>query len=574
MIRSILRGVAASAAPVLLPAMILAGCTATGASPSPARTVAAITPADVRSRIYLIADDSMRGREAGTADNVRMTSYLEREVLRLGLEPGGENGTYYQTIPMVRRRADSASTLAVNGEHLSLFTDFVPLRPSSTVRFAAALKTGTYPVIYGGRAGDSTVALRPAEVAGRIVILDAPIGPSGQPTGVYTTPAGIAISRFPTAAGIAIAALDLVTRATASSLRSSGGGLSDRGTVAQPLPFGLLISRATAEKMMGSRLGSLQPGTRGGNVQADVRFAERPVTAPARNVIAILRGSDPALRGEYVAIGAHSDHIAVARAPVDHDSLRAYNRIMRPNGGDTRVAGPSTPTATQRGIIRAILDSLRRIRPPRPDSIYNGADDDGSGSVALLEIAESLAQGKRPRRSILFVWHTAEEAGLLGSAWFTGHATVPHDSIVAQLNMDMVGHGEKRDTPTGGPRNVQVIGSRRLSTDLGDVVDSVNVRMPQPYLIDYSFDAPRHVQNRYCRSDHYMYARTGIPIAYISRGYSPDYHMVTDEPQYISYDGLARVATFVRNIAVAVADRNDRVRVDKPKPDPLAPCLQ
>ena len=174
----------------------------------------------------------------------------------------------------------------------------------------------------------------------------------------------------------------------------------------------------------------------------------------------------------------------------------------------------------------------------------------------------------------MLVWHTGEEGGLLGSAWFAEHTTVPHDSIIAQINMDMVGKGTAADLPTGGPRNLQVIGSRRLSTDLGNVVDSVNAKRSVPYLIDYSFDAPRHPQNRYCRSDHYMYARTGIPITYISRGYHQAYHQVTDEPQYIDYQGLANVAEFVREIAIGLADRNDRVRVDKPKPDPLAPCRQ
>jgi Zn-dependent M28 family amino/carboxypeptidase len=152
--------------------------------------------------------------------------------------------------------------------------------------------------------------------------------------------------------------------------------------------------------------------------------------------------------------------------------------------------------------------------------------------------------------------------------------TVPHDSVIAQINMDMVGRGEKRDNPVAGPRYLQVIGSRRLSTDLGNVLDSVNAARQTPWQLDYSFDAKGHVQNRYCRSDHYMYARTGIPIAYLSRGYHPAYHQVIDEPQYISYTGLANVATFVRDVAVALANRNDRVRVDKPKPDPLAPCQQ
>lgn len=500
-----------------------------------------------------------------------MTSYIAKEMERLGLEPGGENGTWFQTIPMVRRSADSASSLTVNGETLRVFTDFVPLRPSSTVRFSTSLSDATYETLYGGRLGDTSVVLTRPDVANRIIVFDAPLGANGRPTGVYSTPAAASIALYPAAAAILIAALDFQT---SNAVRTRGSGLTGPGTVPIRTPFGLMTTSASAAKIMGKTLADVRPGARGALLRTNVRFVDRPVEVPARNVIAIVRGSDPALRGQYVAIGAHSDHTAPSSRAVDHDSLWAHNHVMRPNGSDARVARDTIPTAEQHRQIRASLDSLRRIRAPRRDSIFNGADDDGSGSVALLEIAESFSRGERPRRSILLVWHTGEEAGLLGSAWFTDHPTVPHDSIVAQLNMDMVGRGERHDHPGGGPRQIQVMGSRRLSTDLGNVVDSVNAARPEPYSIDYSFDAPRHVQNRYCRSDHYMYARTGIPIAYLSRGYHSDYHMVTDEPQYISYDGLARVAGFVRDIALGVANRNDRVRVDKPKPDPLTPCQQ
>jgi Zn-dependent M28 family amino/carboxypeptidase len=219
-----------------------------------------------------------------------------------------------------------------------------------------------------------------------------------------------------------------------------------------------------------------------------------------------------------------------------------------------------------------ILDSLRRLSPPRLDSINNGADDDGSGSVAALEIAQSLASGVPPRRSILFVWHTGEEGGLLGSSWFVDNPTVSRDSIVAQLNMDMVGRGP--DSLRGTPKTVQIIGSRRLSTELGDIVDAVNGSRGTPFLIDYSYDAPRHHYNRYCRSDHYNYARRGIPISYFSRGYHDAYHMVTDEAQYIDFEGLAQVAGFVRDVAVAIANREQRIVVDKPRMNPRAPCLQ
>jgi Zn-dependent M28 family amino/carboxypeptidase len=172
------------------------------------------------------------------------------------------------------------------------------------------------------------------------------------------------------------------------------------------------------------------------------------------------------------------------------------------------------------------------------------------------------------------VFHTAEESGLLGSAWFTEHPTVPREAIIAQLNMDMVGRGGANDIPGGGPRYLQVIGSRRLSTDLGNVIDSVNAARPEPMLIDYSWDAVGHVMNRYCRSDHYNYARRGIPVAFISRGYGQDYHVVTDEPQYIDNDAVARVAAFVRDAALAVANRSDRVRVDGVVPNPMLPCRQ
>jgi hypothetical protein len=560
----------------LTPTLALALATLTAACrqhpemTSPARTSAAITAEDTKTRIFLVADDSMLGREAGARGNFVMTAYIAREMERLGLEPGGENGTWFQTIPMVRRSTDPMSTLTVRGETLVVPRDFVPILPTATVRLSPDLPAARYQTVYGGRAGDSSVTLSDAQVNGRIIILGGPFGRDGQPTRTYSTAAAATIAKYPRAAAIMIAALELQT---GNTRRGAGKGLAGRMTEART-PFGILVSSAAASTIMGGSLSSIKPGTRGADVLAKVRFVDRPVDAPARNVIAIVRGSDPALEGEYVAIGAHSDHLGPASRAVDHDSLIAWNRVMRPNGGDARVAGSSVPTPEQKTRIAVILDSLRKFHPPRRDSIYNGADDDGSGSVALLEIAESLAGGKRPRRSILIVWHTGEEAGLLGSAWFTGHTTVPHDSIVAQINMDMVGRGEKRDNPAGGPRYIQVIGSRRLSDDLGNVVDSVNAAKSVPYGIDYSFDAPGHVQNRYCRSDHYMYARTGIPIAYISRGYHPAYHQVTDEPQYISYTGLADVATFVGEIAVAVANRNDRVRVDKPTPDPLAPCQQ
>jgi hypothetical protein len=508
----------------------------------------------------------MGGRPAGEHGNVVATNYIARELARLGLEPAGDHGTFFQTIPMVRRRPDTASWMRVNDERLVVFTDFAPIRPTSSLRAGTRLVATGVGTVYGGRAGDTTIRLRPDQVTGKIVVLDAPLGHDGVPTAVYGTPTGLAISQFPTAAAVAVAAYELLSSATRASVRGRGNGLS---VYADNPPIALLLSRSAAEKLMGASLASLRPGTPGRNISAQVGFLDEPVRAPARNVVAVLPGSDPRLRGQFVAIGAHSDHIANEMQPVDHDSLRAFNRVMRPEGRQTVLR---VPTPEERARIRAILDSLRKLGPPRLDSINNGADDDGSGSVAALEIAQSLASGQRPRRSILFVWHTAEEGGLLGSSWFVDNPTVSRDSIVAQLNMDMVGRGP--DSLRGSPRTLQIIGSRRLSTQLGDVVDAVNQARRVPFGIDYSYDTPRHPLNRYCRSDHYNYARRGIPISYFSRGYHVGYHMVIDEPQYIDFEGLAEVAGFIRDVAVAIANREQRLVVDKPRMNPLAPCLQ
>ena len=171
----------------------------------------------------------------------------------------------------------------------------------------------------------------------------------------------------------------------------------------------------------------------------------------------------------YVAVGAHHDHIGMGRV-VDHDSIRAFNAVVRERGADDPQ--PRQVTEAQWSQIRAILDSLRAAHGARLDSINNGADDDASGSVLELEIAEAFAKAPRkPKRSLLFVWHTAEEKGLFGAQYYSDHPTVPRDSIVAQINMDQMGRGDPVDKPPGGPNSLVVIGSRRLSTELGDLAE-------------------------------------------------------------------------------------------------------
>ena len=372
---------------------------AQASQPTPAATTPAITAADLRTRLYLIADDSLKGRLAGSAGDSVATAYIAKEFARVGLEPAGDSGGWFQIVHF-----------------------------------------------------------------------------------------------------------------------------KDRG---------------------------------------------REPAIPARNVIGVLRGSDPILKNEYVVVSAHNDHVGVARQAVDHDSLRVTNfaAAMRKRG--------ASPTAAQAWATHA-LDSIRALRTPRQDSIYNGADDDGSGTVALLEIAEAMSSmPSKPRRSILFISHSAEEEGLYGSAWFTDHPTVPRDSLVAELDMDMIGRGSPADVEHGGPAYLELLGTRRLSTELGDVAERVDAAEPIPFNFNYAFDAPGDKEQYYCRADHYSYARFGIPSINFSRGDHPDYHEVTDEPQYLDYDALARVTVFVRDLAAALANLDHRVAIDHAKQkDPHAACVQ
>jgi hypothetical protein len=540
---------------------------------TPTPTVGAITEADAMTRLYIFADDSMLGREAGTLGNVKGTNYIAAEMQRMGLEPGGENGTYFQTVPVVISRIDPTRTLSVNGSTLQLGTDFLPLDASTAGR---ALPVGEntrsldgVQVVYGGELGGPLIS--PEAAAGKLVVFTTPAATTGRRDYRFYREGPMA--QYASAAGLAGVTLDVLSAGQIDRLRRPQTHPRSEPTLALG-PAVMIVSPSAAGRLLGvSSLDGVRVGAPGATMSGNIGFVDTPSAFPARNVIGILRGSDPVLRGEYVAVGAHNDHIGITPRPLDHDSVLANNMVVRRQGVQDPVR---QPTAAEASRIRFLRDSLTRAHGgARPDSINNGADDDGSGTVALLEIAQRFATAtERTRRSLLFVSHTGEEKGLWGSQWFTDHPTVPRDSIVAQLNMDMVGRGKPTDIMGRGPNNVQLIGPRRLSTQLGDLIDSVNAARTPHMDIDASFDANGHPLNRYCRSDHYMYARYGIPITYFSLGYHTDYHQVTDEPQYIDYGHLARVARFVHDIAEAVANRPQRLVVDKPIPDPNGGCRQ
>ncbi|MDQ3997780.1 MAG: M28 family peptidase [Gemmatimonadota bacterium] len=556
-------------------ACVLAACA--GAQQTPASQAgdaasnAPISAADLRARVAIFADDSMMGRAAGTPWTDKGTDYIARELRRLGLQPAGEGGTFFQSV-MASRTLQPGASVAVDGQTFTAWRDFLPRDPRDLGGDQRDLSAGAQ-VIYGGTWGDTATLVAPSAAAGKVVVITVPPLANGQPG--WQANRGLLAQRYRAAAAIAVASLDAMPAAIRQQLSQPSPVLRSAAAESpagiRRMPAFWYSTRAMADATLGGRLTDARRGASGGTVRGTLNWREE--SAPGRNVIAVLPGRDPALRGQYVAIGSHNDHVGfLTGVSYDHDSLRAANLVVRPEGaeGSARRAN-----AADLQRIRATLDSLRRLRPARRDSIFNGADDNASGSMGMLEIAEALATAPtRPRRSMLLVWHTGEELGLFGAQYFTDHPTVPRDSIVAQINVDMIGRGGENDLPGGGPGYLQLIGSRRLSSELGDLVEAVNRRRARPFTFDYQYDASGHPQQFYCRSDHYMYARYGIPVVFMSTGGHVDYHMVTDEPQYIDYEKLRDVTQFIHDVTVEIANRPTRLVVDKPRPDPQGQCVQ
>jgi hypothetical protein len=564
----------------------------------PAPTAAAISVRDLRVRLYQFADDSMQGRQVGRYGNKKGTDYIAAEVKRLGLQPMGDNGTYFQVLPYHLRKFTASSRVTVNGNPLAWNQDVVAVPGLRAPRpFVNA------EVIFGGTAGDTATQISGAEAAGKFVVLQAAPGRrgAGGPQGPQAFGGGrggpAAPNRFADAAAVATIDLDDLTPAqraainepTVASQIAAGRG-APPGAAAAPVSVDTIamlrqqlmalqpqatfrITRdAAAQLFSRSRFEGVARGTKGGTVNASLEFVELP-TEFGRNVIAVLPGSDPVLRNQYVAIGAHNDHVGFA-PPVDKDSLKAFNdlriRWMLANN-------MAQPTIEVISTFKVNMDSIRRVHPvARIDSINNGADDDGSGSMGVLEIAEAMAaMPVKPKRSTLFIWHTGEEGGLVGSAFFTRNPTVPIDSVVAQINVDMIGRGRAEDLPDGGDDFVGVIGSFFDSKDLGETVTAVNKKQSRPLALDYKFDEPiawAGYNNLYGRSDHFNYAREGVPIAFFFTGLHGDYHQRSDEPEFIDYPHYARITTLLRDLTVEVGNgprpRLNGTRPARPKPIP------
>lgn len=497
-----------SPVPFLLP--LLVACTAPVPQPSArpsaageplAAGAATITAADMYARIGVLADDSLRGRDTPSPGLESAAAYLVREYRRLGLEPAGENGTFYQRYPFPLRQPQAGAgrlEIASARGALSLRAgrDFFALGGT-----AADLRA---PLVYVGREPEATVGDGGA-LRDRIAVAALP--------GSYTRDFRLERNRQAAlartaGAGAIIHLLDRSWTADSIARYAQRSAEPTRRLGAEPAFPELFLSYEAADRLFaaaGLRLGELwERGeiTRAVPLPGVTAVAGLPQAeldrATAPNVVALLRGSDPALRDEYVVLSAHMDHVGVGEAV---------------NG----------------------------------DSIYNGADDDASGTSGILEVAEAFASlPERPRRSVLFVHVSGEEKGLLGSEWFSDHPTVPLERIVADINVDMIGRNS--------PDTVVVIGKDYSS--LGATVNGIQTAHPELGLVTADDIWPE--ERFFFRSDHFNFARKEVPAIFFFSGVHEDYHRPSDEVDRIDADKAARVARMVFYTAARIANADAR----------------
>lgn len=450
--------------------------------------LSAIREADLKKDLYAFASDHFRGREAGTLDELKASVWLAEQARLAGLEPAGDDSTYFQFYDMWRNRVSSNSKIIVGGQELTLWKD--------------ALVTET----------------APSKVKATLIPYTADADVKGKAVAVFITPDPadayakenprryvLQLVRKRSAALVkqgAVAVLFALDTALENAYRERYRVGFERGTYdieggpkvdIAPAAPALWLTKAVFEKVREAKDVDL-------NIQVE-KFAY-----PSVNVVAKVKGTDPVLSKEYVLFSGHTDH----------DGIRYP------------IAG---------------------------DSIYNGADDNGSVTVALL--AAGRAFHKQPgKRGAIFIWHGSEERGLLGSRWYAVHPTVPQSSIVAVLNADMIGRNHPDTAALMG-----VLPPHRNSEELVKAAFDANQEGPK-FKLDHSWDAANHPEGWYFRSDHVPYARVGIPALFFSSLTHPDYHTPKDDASLIDYKKLTKMTQWLYLTGWKVAEATKRPAVD------------
>ncbi|HKX31472.1 MAG TPA: M20/M25/M40 family metallo-hydrolase [Blastocatellia bacterium] len=509
-----------------------------------------VTAAQLKDYLDFIASDEMEGRDTPSRGLNLTAKFIALHLSRWGLKPLGTDGSFLQKFGLQQRQLfPDQTSVAFNGQALKMGDDFIaqsyPGGGSGQLVFVGhgfVVKAKNVDAYQGVDVKDKIMIVADAypknvthlDLRGRKIGVD-----FDRPEHYASTHGAKAVILIPNSSILNSWEARYQDSLSPTQLVPENPELSRR------VPTILASAKLVAALFQGEQLDyetikkQMNEGAFGPsfnldpNKQLTVNIGAKVETIATQNVVGLLEGSDPVLKEEYVAIGAHYDHV-----------------------GDS----------PQSGCIPSTAD----------DTICNGADDDGSGTAAVLAIAEALAQGTaRPKRSIIFIWHAGEEKGLWGSQYFTENPPVPINQIITQLNIDMIGRSKRegdtdqRNLNLSGPNEIYVIGSKIMSTDLGELSDAVN----KSYLnlkFNYKYDDPNDSERLFYRSDHYNYAKKGIPIIFYFDGVHEDYHRPSDHADRIDYVKMEKVTRTIFATLWKLSNVPSRPRVDKPVPVQLS----
>lgn len=477
-----------------------------------------ITESELKDLLYTFASDEFEGRDTGSKGQKMAVEFLKNHYVNLGIPSPLTGGNYFQNVPLQRFKSTNID-LSINDVSFENYTDVVSVSstPSQTISATDIVYAGY------GIESDNYSSYDGLEVKGKIVLIKA--GEPKNPDGTYVTTGAKedtkwSVGRQALASKREVAQdkgvkaliymdeafLSMVSGFAKAAAQSGAGRLSLKAN--QEEMAYLLINEKVGNALLANISTDDESKTITTNLNINMTNDSEDVNS--ENVLAFIRGSEK------------PDEIIVLSAHLDHEGIK-------------------------------------------DGEIYNGADDDGSGSVALLEIAEAfkLAEnaGHGPKRSILFLHVTGEEKGLLGSSYYTDISPVfPLENTVANLNIDMIG---RIDPKREGDRNyVYLIGSDKLSTDLHNVSEDANDKYTN-ITLDYTFNDENDPNRFYYRSDHYNFAKNNVPVIFYFNGTHDDYHRPSDTPDKIEYDLLENRTKLVFYTAWELANRDERIVVDK-----------
>ncbi len=469
-----------------------------------------IKAADLRIHDTILSSDSLEGRETSYPGQEKAAQYIASQFMKAGLKPIGDNGTYFQHFDLDLTRTDDATNVSVRTESstqtFSWLKDFVSFGTRDTVLSGS--------VAFVGFMDSALDSVSQAKLAGKIVV--AFVGKRLEARDTAAPAMQRVFRSFRRDPGV-LATLVVADERGSSSFekisslfRSFGadrGSMSLKGITRQPRAQSLVffVSSAIANEILrqnGSTMSELRTRAEKDSIFSPRFFERTTMTIQTKverqdrhseNVVGLLAGSDPELKKQVVVFSAHYDHLG--------------------KSADGRI--------------------------------YHGADDDGSGTSMVLDLAQAFTANKvRPKRSILFMTVAGEEKGLLGSSYYVSHPLIPLDQTIADINTDMIGRVDPKHDSLKVVDYTYVIGSDKISTELDSVLHVANAES-ENLTLDYQYNDENDPNQFYRRSDHFNFARNGIPIVFFFTGVHVDYHQPTDTVDKILFDRMAKIGKLV-----------------------------